>query len=92
VAWADRPAPLKQRHTARRIYERLRDERGVEVSERQVRRYVRERPQQLGELVDEVFVPLCSEPGAEVEPGRGAGVTAGPFPGPPAEPVTLNST
>jgi transposase len=68
-AWlvADRDAPRKQRHTARRIWERLRDEHGVEVSERQVRRYVRERRQALGELVDEVFVPLCSEPGAEAE-------------------------
>jgi transposase len=64
---ADRSAPRKQRHTAKRIHERLRDERWVEVSERQVRRYVRERRQALGELVDEVFVPLCSEPGAEAE-------------------------
>jgi transposase len=64
---ADREAPRKQRHTAKRIHERLRDEHGVEVSERQVRRYVRERRQALGELVDEVFVPLCSEPGAEAE-------------------------
>jgi transposase len=40
---ADRDAPRKQRHTAKRIHERLREERGVEVSERQVRRYVRER-------------------------------------------------
>jgi transposase len=64
---ADRVAPHKQRHTAKRIHERLRDECGVEVSERQVRRYVRERRRALGELVDEVFVPLCSEPGAEAE-------------------------
>jgi hypothetical protein len=64
---ADQSAPRKQRHTAKRIHKRLRDEHGVEVSERQVRRYVRERRQQLGELVDEVFVPLCSEPGAEAE-------------------------
>src|SRR5439155_17489068 len=62
---ADREAPRKQRHTARRVWERLRDEHGVEVSERQVRRYVRERRRALGELVDEVFVPLCHEPGAE---------------------------
>jgi hypothetical protein len=31
---ADREAPRKQRHTARRVWERLRDEHGVEVSER----------------------------------------------------------
>jgi transposase len=64
---ADRDAPRKQRHSAKRIHERLRDEHGVEVSDRQVRRYVRERRQALGELVCEVFVPLCSEPGAEAE-------------------------
>jgi transposase len=64
---ADQSAPRKQRHTARRIHERLRDEQGVEVSERQVRRYVRERRAQFGELVDQVFVPLCSEPAAEAE-------------------------
>ena len=63
---ADRSAPRKQRHTAKPIHQRLR-EHGVVVSERQVRRYVRERRQQLGELVDELFVPLCSEPGAEAE-------------------------
>jgi transposase len=44
-----------------------RSEHGVEVSERQVRRYVRQRRRELGELVDEVFVPLCHEPGAEAE-------------------------
>jgi len=64
---ADRNAPRKQRHTARRVFERLRSERGVEVSERQVRRYVRARRRALGELVDEAFVPLCHEPGAEAE-------------------------
>ncbi|MCA1678147.1 MAG: IS21 family transposase, partial [Actinobacteria bacterium] len=39
----------------------------VEVSERQVRRYVRERRRALGEVVDQTFVPLCHEPGAEAE-------------------------
>jgi transposase len=64
---SDLEAPRKQRHTARRVWERLRDERGVEVSERQVRRYVRQRRRELGLPVDEVFVPLCHEPGAEAE-------------------------
>ena len=68
-AWleADREAPRKQRHTAKRIHERLRDEHGVEVSERQVRRYLRARRRELGDVVDEVFVPLCHEPAAEAE-------------------------
>jgi transposase len=64
---ADREAPRKQRHTARRVWERLRDEHDVEVSERQVRRYVRRRRRELGETVDELFVPLSHEPGAEAE-------------------------
>jgi transposase len=64
---ADREAPRKQRHTARRVWERLRDEHGVEVSERQVRRYVHRRRRELGEPVDEVFVPQVHEPGVEAE-------------------------
>lgn len=64
---ADREAPREQRHTARRVWQRLRDEHGVEVSERQVRRYVRERRRALGGVVDELFVPLCHEPAAEAE-------------------------
>jgi hypothetical protein len=39
----------------------------VEVSGRQVRRYVRERRRALGLPVDEVCVPLCREPGGEAE-------------------------
>jgi transposase len=67
-AWliADREAPPKQRHTARRVFQRLRDEHGVEVSERQVRRYVQRRRRALGEP-GEAFVPQVHEPGAEAE-------------------------
>jgi transposase len=76
---ADRDAPRKQRHTAHRVWQRLRAEHGVEVSERQVRRYVRERRRLLGEPVDEVFVPLVHEPGveAEVDWGRAEVLIAG---------------
>ena len=63
---ADREAPRKQRHTARRIWQRLVEEHGAEVSERQVCRYVRARRRELGE-VGEVFVPLASDAGAEAE-------------------------
>lgn len=75
----DRDAPRKQRHTAHRVWQRLLVEHGVEVSERQVRRYVRERRRLLGEPVDEVFVPLCHEPGieAEVDWGRAEVLIAG---------------
>jgi transposase len=64
---ADREAPRKQRHTARRVWQRLVDEHGAEVSERQVRRYVRRRRRELGVPVDEVFVPQVHEPGVEAE-------------------------
>jgi len=67
-AWleADREAPRKQRHTARRIWQRLVEEHDAEVSERQVCRYVRQRRRALGD-VGEVFVPLVSEIGVEAE-------------------------
>jgi transposase len=76
---ADLTAPRKQRHTAKRIHQRLVEEHGAGVSERQVRRYVRERRRALGLPVDEVFVPLCHEPGAEAEVdwGRANVVIAG---------------
>src|SRR6266508_4206265 len=64
---ADREAPRKQRHTAKQVWQRLVDEQGAEVSERQVRRYVRVRRRELGEPVDEVFVPMVHEPGVEAE-------------------------
>ena len=40
VLSADRGAPRKQRHTAKRIYDRLVAERGYEGSYESVRRYV----------------------------------------------------
>lgn len=68
-AWleADLRAPVKQRHSARRIFQRLVDEHGAEVSERQVRRYVRARRRALGMTVDEAYVPQVHEPGQEAE-------------------------
>jgi transposase len=67
-AWlaADRELPRKQRHTSRRIWQRLVEEHGAVVSERQVCRYVRERRRELGEL-GEAFVPLIAEAGVEAE-------------------------
>jgi transposase len=43
-AWleADRSAPRKQRHTGRRVWQRLRDEHDADVGEGTVRRYVAE--------------------------------------------------
>src|SRR5712691_7511389 len=65
-AWlvGDREAPRKQRHTAKRIWERLLSEHGAEVAETTVREYVRRR-RELGDPVEEVFVPQVYEPGVE---------------------------
>src|SRR5580693_2034789 len=54
----DRKAPRKQRHTAHRIWKRLRREMPeVAVAESTVRRYVREKKAQMGLLGQETFVP-----------------------------------
>src|SRR5271163_349218 len=50
---ADRKAPRKQRHTAKRIWERMREE----VAERTVRHYVERRKQELGYGRKDTFVP-----------------------------------
>ena len=65
---ADREAPRKQRHTAHRIYTRLRNEQPEhEVSESQVRRYVRARKQELGLAKTELFVPQSYAMGQEAQ-------------------------
>jgi transposase len=64
---ADRDAPRKQRHTARRIWRRLVDEHGADVAEVTVRQYVRARKRELGLPVGEVFVPQVHAPGMEGE-------------------------
>lgn len=54
----DVTAPRKQRHTAHRIYNRLRMEKPeIEVSEATVRKYVREKKLQVGLIHRETFVP-----------------------------------
>src|ERR1700694_2588561 len=54
----DRQAPRKQRHTAHRIWTRLREEHSEHpIGEPTVRRYVRMRKQELGLSCREVFVP-----------------------------------
>jgi transposase len=71
---ADRDAPPKQRHTARRIFHRLRDEHGYGGSEVQVRRYVA----QTKRHAREVFVPLSHLPGeAQFDFGEATVVIAG---------------
>jgi transposase len=66
----DRTAPMKQRHTAKRIFERLRDERGFAGGYTVVRDHVRiERARGR-----ETFVPLAHPPGhAQVDFGEAWG-------------------
>jgi transposase len=63
---ADREAPPKQRHTAKRIHQRLVDEHGAEVAETTVRDYVRRRRRELG-LAAEGFCPQVHDPGVTAE-------------------------
>jgi transposase len=71
---ADRSAPPKQRHTAKRIYERLRAEHGFKGSYTTVKDYVRERRAR----GQEMFVPLLHPPGhAQVDFGEAVAVIGG---------------
>ena len=68
VLQADMTAPPKQRHTARRIFDRLSAEvPGFRGSERSVRGYVQGRRQQLGLEHREVFVSQSYEWGSEAQ-------------------------
>lgn len=62
----DKAAPRKQRHTARRIWQRLRDELGSTVAESTVRNYVREAKRALA-IGQKVFVPQHHEAGKQGE-------------------------
>jgi transposase len=70
----DTMAPAKQRHTAQRIFERLRDERGFDGGYSTVRDFVRARRQ----VRKEVFVPLAHPPGhAQADFGEATVVLGG---------------
>ena len=64
---ADQTAPRKQRHTARRVWQRLVAEHGAVVSEVTVSRYVSRRRRELGFDQIEVTIPQTHQPGAEAE-------------------------
>ena len=76
---SDRSSPIKQRHTARRIYHRLIEEYVFKGSESNVRRYVREAKVRLGLTGKEAYIPLDPESTLEAEAdwGRGIGVIDG---------------
>ena len=70
----DKVRPRKQRHTAKRIYERLRDEHGFAGGITIVTDYIREQKRRMRE----VFVPLAHAPGhAQVDFGEALGVIGG---------------
>jgi transposase len=65
---ADRKAPRKQRHTAHRIWERVRQEvPGCEVSERTVSQYIHERKLALEMACRETHVPQSYSWGSEAQ-------------------------
>ena len=71
---ADRTAPVKQRHTAKRIFERLRDEHGFAGGYTVVKDHVRI-SRARGR---ETFVPLAHPPGhAQVDFGEAVGIIGG---------------
>jgi transposase len=64
---ADRSAPRKQRHTARRVWQRLGEEHQAQVGESTVRRYVTEVRRRQKLALAEVMVPQHHPLGAEAE-------------------------
>lgn len=79
---SDKKAPRKQRHTIKRIFDRLCDERQYKGSYTAVRRYIRlalslESGTRINS-VRETYVPLIHEPGtAQADFGKGLAILAG---------------
>ena len=68
ILQADQHAPRKQRHTAHRIFTRLRAEKPtLPVAESTVRQYVHDRRRAMGLLNQDVFVPQCYAWGVEAQ-------------------------
>lgn len=65
---SEHKAPRKQRHTAHRIYTRLKEENAqCNVSEGSVRRYVRIKKEEMGLFRRQTFVPQAYEWGVEAQ-------------------------
>src|SRR6266700_2083612 len=74
ILQADRTAPPKQRHTAKRVFERLKAEHGFTGGYTVVKDYVRIAKARAGET----FVPLAHPPGhAQVDFGEAIGIIGG---------------
>lgn len=63
----DRKVPRKQRHTARRVWQRLSEEYGAQVSESTVRAFVAQVNFELDNTLNAVTVPQTHLPGEEAE-------------------------
>jgi len=63
----DKERPKKQRHTAVRVFNRLKQEYEFQGSETTVRRYVREAKLRLGVSARQVFIPSDPQVGVEAE-------------------------
>jgi transposase len=63
----DKDKPKKQRHTAKRVYDRLCHEHDFEGGDRTIRRYVRDAKMRFGLTTGGVFIPLDPELGLEAE-------------------------
>jgi transposase len=71
----DKDQPPKQRHTARRVYNRLKTEQGYQGSESNVRRYVRMVKMELGlGLSNQVFIACEPDAGQEAEVDWGTAI------------------
>lgn len=76
----DRDRPRKERHTAKRIFERLRDEHGYTGGESTVRNYVAARKRELGMGARAATFPLDHQPdeaAAQMDWGERTAVIAG---------------
>jgi len=75
----DKQRPKKQRHTAVRVFNRLKQEHDFQGAETTVRRYVREAKLRLGVGAPQVFIPSDPQAGieAEVDWGRCIAILGG---------------
>jgi transposase len=72
---ADLAAPRRQRHTARRVWQRLVDEEGAIVAESTVRHLVAQLRREVGSGTGQVIVPQTHLPAEEAEVDFGSFVT-----------------
>jgi len=77
----DKQSPKKQRHTAVRVYNRLKQEHGYTGSETAVRQYVRSQKLRIGLGARQAFIPLDPKIGfeAEVDWGNCGAILNGKF-------------